>query len=110
MARHSDDEPFFGECGEAKLIVSVSFRTGALCKWKGKSCPDCAASSCWLGHGDLLIMDGQSQDEFCALYGIEQHVASCAVLKSGVMCCLVRRVHPVLLRSLWEVVHFGVLC
>ena len=64
MARHSDDEPLFGECGEAKLIVSVSFGTRALLKWKGKSCPDCAAGSCWLGHGDLLFMDGQSQDEF----------------------------------------------
>ena len=37
---HSDDEPLFGECGEAKLIVSVSFGTRALFKWRGKSCPD----------------------------------------------------------------------
>ena len=36
---HSDDEPLFGERGEAKLIVSVSFGTQALFKWKGKSCP-----------------------------------------------------------------------
>ena len=34
---HSDDEPLFGERGEAKLIVSVSFGTQALFKWKGKS-------------------------------------------------------------------------
>ena len=32
---HSDDEPLFGERGEAKLIVSVSFGTQALFKWKG---------------------------------------------------------------------------
>ena len=27
---HSDDEPLFGECGEAKLIVSVSFGSSAV--------------------------------------------------------------------------------
>ena len=32
---HSDDEPLCGERGEAKLIVSVSFGTQALFKWKG---------------------------------------------------------------------------
>ena len=34
---HSDDEPLFGERGEAKLIVSVSFGTPEPFKWKGKS-------------------------------------------------------------------------
>ena len=55
---HRDDEPLYGECGEAKLIVSVSFGTRALFKWKGKSCPDSEARSCWPDHGDVLIMDG----------------------------------------------------
>ena len=50
---HRDDEPLFGKCGEAKLIVSVSFGTQALFKWKGKSCPNNDGHSCWLGHGDL---------------------------------------------------------
>ena len=54
---HSDDEPLFGECGEAKLIVSVSFGTRASFKWKGKSCSDGEASSCWREHCDLLVMD-----------------------------------------------------
>ena len=49
---HSDDEPLFGERGESKLIVSVSFGTQALFKWKGKSCPSNDGQSCWLGHGD----------------------------------------------------------
>ena len=53
-----------GRVGEAKLIVSVSFGTRAPFKWKGKSCPDSDANSCWLNHGDLLVMDGQCQDEF----------------------------------------------
>ena len=52
---HSDDEPLFGERGEAKLIVPVSFRTPALFKWKGKSCPSNEGNSCWLGHGDVLM-------------------------------------------------------
>ena len=50
---HSDDEPLFGERGEAKLSVSVSFGTRALNRWKGTSCPDGEASSCWLDHGVL---------------------------------------------------------
>ena len=32
---HSDNEPLFGEDGEAKLIVSVSFGIGAFFEWKG---------------------------------------------------------------------------
>ena len=60
---HSDDEPLFGKRGEAKLIVSVSFGTQALL-WKGKSCPSNHGHSCWLGHGDIIVMDGQCQDEF----------------------------------------------
>ena len=99
---HSDDEPLFGERGEAKLIVSVSFGTQALFKWKGKSCPSNGGHSCWLGHGDILVMDGQCQDEFhhCTDPGsdqerinitfrwIKQHVASCSFLRTGVTCCL----------------------
>ena len=97
---HCDDEPLFGECGEAKLIVSVSFGAGALFKWKGKSCPDGLWSSCCLGHGDILVMDGQCQDKFlrCSDFGLEQerinvtfrwikqHVASCTFLRVGVAC------------------------
>ena len=99
---HSDDEPLFGERGESKLIVSVSFGTQALFKWKGKSCPSNDGHSCWLGHGDILVMDGQCQDEFrhCTDPGsdqerinitfrwVKQHVASCSFLRTGVACCL----------------------
>ena len=63
MGWHSDNESLSGECGEAKLIVSVSFGTRALFKWKGKSCPDSEANSCLIDHGDLLVMDGQCQHE-----------------------------------------------
>ena len=102
MAWHSDNEPLFGERGESKLIVSMSFGTRALFRWKGKSCPDSEADSCWLDHGDLLVMDGQCQDEFlhCTDPGLEQerinvmfrwikqHVATCSFLRTGVACCL----------------------
>ena len=93
---HSDDEPLFGKCGEAKLIVSVSFGTQALFKWKGKSCPSND------GRSDILVMDGQCQDEFrhCTDPGsdqerinitfrwVKQHFASCSFLRTGVACCL----------------------
>ena len=59
---HSDSEPLFGERGNSKLIVSVSFGARALFKWKGESCPDGDAGTCCLGHGDILFMDGQCQD------------------------------------------------
>ena len=59
-------------------------------------------NSCWLGHGDVLVMDGQCQDEFrhCTDSGsdqerinitfrcVKQHVASCSFLRTGVACCL----------------------
>ena len=58
-------------------------------------------SSCYLGHGDILVMDGQCQDEFlhCTDPGLEQernnvtfrlirqHTPSCP-LRAGVVCCL----------------------
>ena len=99
---HSDDEPLLGEHRETKLIVSVSFGTWALFKWKGKSCPSKEGNSCWLGHGDILVMDGQCQDEFlhCSNPGLEQErinvtfrwikqlSPSSSFLRAGVACCL----------------------
>ena len=61
---HSDDEPLFGEYGEAKLNVSVSFGSSAVFRWKRQSCPDDEGHLCCLGHGDILVMDGQCQDKF----------------------------------------------
>ena len=98
---HSDNEPLFVQRGESKLIVSVSFGSQALYKWKGKSCPDGEAHLCCSGHGDTLVMDGQRHDEFlhCTDLGLEQeriivtfrwtqqHTASCPK-RTGVVCCL----------------------
>ena len=61
---HRDDERLFGECGEAKLIVSVSFGSTAVFRWRRQSCLDDEGHLCYLGHGDILVMDGQWQDEF----------------------------------------------
>ena len=71
---HCDDEPLFGVVGTSKLIVSVSFGSQASSKWKGKSCRDGEVSSCCIGHGDILVMDGQCQGEFlhCTDPGLEQ--------------------------------------
>ena len=44
---HRDDEPLFGEYGDAKLIVSVRRGSSAVFRWRRQSCPDdedtCAA-------------------------------------------------------------------
>ena len=54
------------------------------------------------GHGDILVMDGQCQDEFlhCTSPGLEherinvtyrwirQHTLFCPLLKAGMVCCL----------------------
>ena len=72
---HCDDEPLFGRGqGTSKLIVSVSFGSLVSFKWKAKSCLNGENSSCSLGHGDILVMDGQCQDEFlhCTDPGLEQ--------------------------------------
>ena len=61
---HCDDEPLFGECGDAKLIVSVSLGSSAVFRWRRQSCPDDEGHSCRLDHGDILVMDGQCQDEY----------------------------------------------
>ena len=72
----------------------MSFGTQALFKWKGKSCPSNDGHSCWLGHGDILVMDGQCQEEFrhctdpVTFRWIKQHVVSCSFLRTGVACCL----------------------
>ena len=84
-----------------KAHCCVSFGSLALFRWKGKSCPDGDVSSCYLGHGDILVMDGQCQDEFlhCTDLGLDeerinvtfrwirQHTTSCP-LRAGVVCCL----------------------
>ena len=99
---HSDDEPLFGGSGVHKLIVSVSLGAPVLFKWRGRSCLDSGERSCWLGHGDILVMDGQCQDEFlhCTSPGLEhermnvtfrwirQHTHFCPLFKAGVVCCL----------------------
>ena len=72
VAWHCNDESLFGGTGDPKLIVSLSTGSPVACKWKAKSCSDSEASSCWLHHGDLLVMDGRCQDEYlhCASPGL----------------------------------------
>ena len=120
---HCDDEPLFGsEVGTSKLIVSVSFGSLVSFKWKAKSCLDGEVGSCCLGHGHILVMDGQCQDEFlhCTDPGLEQerinvtfrwikrHTASCA-LRTGVVCCLptCAQGSSAAVQGVLGVVHFG---
>ena len=99
---HCDDEPLFGKCGDAKLIVSVSLGNFALFRWRRQSCSSDEGRSCRLDHGDVLVMDGQCQGEFhhrtspgreqerinITFRWVKHHVSSCPLLKAGVACCL----------------------
>ena len=99
---HCDDEPLFGKCGDAKLIVSVSLGNFALFRGRRQSCSSDEGSSCRLDRGDTLVMDGQCQDEFLhrtspgreqdriniTFRWVKQHVSSCPLFKAGVACCL----------------------
>ena len=80
----------------------MSFGSSAVFRWRRQSCQDDEGHLCWLGHGDILVMDGQCQDEFLHCTGsgrdqdrinvtfrwVKQHVSSCPFLKEGVACCL----------------------
>ena len=84
------------------MLFSVSLGASVLFKWRGRSCLDSGERSCWLGHGDILVMDGQCQDEFlhCTSPGLEherinvtyrwirQHTHFCPLFKAGMVCCL----------------------
>ena len=123
---HSDDEPLFGECGDANLIVSVSLGSSALFRFRRQSCPYDEGHLCRLDHGEVLVMDGQCQDEFLHCTGcgreqerinitfrwIKQHVSSCPLLKAGwhAVCQRVRRVHQFLLWRIWVLAVFGLSC
>ena len=72
---HCDDEPLFGKCGDAKLIVSLSFDSSALFRWRRQSCSDGEGHLCWLGHNVTFRW-------------IKQHASSCPFLKAGVASCL----------------------
>ena len=96
---HSDG--LFGKQEESALIVSMSFGVSALFKWKPGPSLDSDATSSWLHHGDLLVMDGCCQDEYLhctdplqggervnnTLRWIRNHVPRCP-LATGVVCCL----------------------
>ena len=98
---HCDDEPLFGKCGDAKLIVSVNLGSFALFRWRRQSCSS-DEGSCRLDHGDILVMDGQCQDEFLhrtdrgrdqerinvTFRWIRQHTHFCPLFMAGVACCL----------------------
>ena len=82
--------------------MSVSLGNFALFRWRRQSCSSDEGSSCRLDHGDILVMDGQCQDEFLhrtspgreqdriniTFRWVKQHVPSCPLFKAGVACCL----------------------
>ena len=113
---HRDDEPLFGDCGDTKLVVSVSLGSSAVFTWRRQSCPDDEGHLSCLGHGDILVMYGQCQNEFLhrtdpgreqerinvTFRWVKQHVAILFLcLRQGwhAVCQRVRRVHQFLLRG-----------
>ena len=73
----------------------MSLGNFALFRWRRQSCPADEGHSCRLDHGDILVMDGQCQDEFLHRTepGREQErsnvkFSSCPLFKAGVACFL----------------------
>ena len=120
---HRDDEPMFGECGEAKLIVSVSFGDAAVFRWRRQSCPNDEGHLSCLGHGDILVKDGQCQDEFLIVRilagnkngstlrsGVSNNMfppVLCSRQEWHVVCQRMRRVYPFLLWRILGMAFFG---
>ena len=94
---HRDNERLFGSPFEPKVIVSMSLGHSVLFKLRRRT-PEKTLSQIWLDHGDLLVMDGLTQDEFehstaSELEGprvnltyrwISQHIRSCPL--AGLIC------------------------
>ena len=94
---HCDNERLFGSPFEPKVIVSMSLGHSVLFKLRRRA-PEKTLSQIWLDHGDLLVMDGLTQDEFehstaSELEGprvnltyrwISQHIRSCP--QAGLIC------------------------
>ena len=66
---HCDNERLFGSPFEPKVIVSMSLGHSVLFKLCRRA-PENTPSQIRLDHGDLLVMDGLTQDEFSAFYGV----------------------------------------
>ena len=94
---HRDNERLFGLPSEPKVIVSMSLGHSVLFKLRRRT-PEKTLSQIWLDHGDLLVMDGLTQEEFLhstasELEGprvnltyrwISQHIRSCP--QTGLIC------------------------
>ena len=113
-----DEEPLFGECGEGKLIVSVTLGNSAVFSWRRQSCPDDEGHLCWLGHGDILVMNGQMHGMSFFIVRIlarnrngstftfrwvKQHVSSCPLFRT---CQRMRRVFQFLLWGILAMAFF----
>ena len=122
---HCDDEPLFGKCGDAKLIVSVSLGSFALFRWRRQSCSSVKVACVGLTMVTFLSWMVNARTSFFTgrtLAGIRigltlRSVGSnsmfppvlCLGQEWHVVCQRVRRVHPVLLWGMFLLVFFGFL-
>ena len=102
---HRDNERLFGSPSEPKVIVSMSLGHSVLFKLCRRA-SEKTVTPIWLDHGDLLVMDGLTQEEFwhstaSELEGprvnltyrwISQHIRSCP--QAGLICGALPPVAP----------------
>ena len=102
---HCDNERLFGSPSEPKVIVSMSLGHSVLFKLRRRA-SEKTVTPIWLDHGDLLVMDGLTQEEFLhstasELEGprvnltyrwISQHIRSCP--QAGLICGALPSVAP----------------
>ena len=102
---HRDNERLFGSPSEPKVIVSMSLGHSVLFKLCRRASKK-TVTPIWLDHGDLLVMDGLTQEEFwhstaSELEGprvnltyrwISQHIRSCP--QAGLICGALPPVAP----------------
>ena len=102
---HCDNERLFGSPSEPKVIVSMSLGHSVLFKLCRRA-SEKTVTPIWLDHGDLLVMDGLTQEEFLhstasELEGprvnltyrwISQHIRSCP--QAGLICGALPSVAP----------------
>ena len=91
---HCDDEPLFGKCGDAKLIVSVSRGVSpVLLMTATRAGLTMVTFLSWMVNARTSSFIGRAlawdQERINTTFRwVKKHVSSCLLLKAGVACCL----------------------
>ena len=117
---HCDDEPLFGECGDAKLIVSVSLGNSAVFSWRRQSCANDDATCVGLAIVTFLSWMANAMTSSCIVRtlvgnrnGSILHSVGSNSMPLLVLCSrqewhvVCQRVRKVVLFLLWRTFVFG---